>query len=86
MWCCYCATAYQSSLQLGRDPANDCVDSQRTIRTVAQKLGSNEAVLGVEYRDRKIYIQNSELMIDVLHYCSETVLLFCFIVWRILPD
>uniref|UniRef100_A0A8C2KKF0 Immunoglobulin-like domain containing receptor 1a n=1 Tax=Cyprinus carpio TaxID=7962 RepID=A0A8C2KKF0_CYPCA len=47
-----------SALQLGRDPANDCVDSQRTIRTVAQKLGSNEAVLGNEYRDRKIYIQN----------------------------
>ncbi|KAK2908422.1 hypothetical protein QQF64_001748 [Cirrhinus molitorella] len=54
----YYSTAYQSSLQLGRDPANDCVDSQRTIRTVAQKLGSNEAVLGVEYRDRKIYVQN----------------------------
>ncbi|KTF86221.1 hypothetical protein cypCar_00024460 [Cyprinus carpio] len=54
----YYSTAYQSALQLGRDPANDCVDSQRTIRTVAQKLGSNEAVLGNEYRDRKIYIQN----------------------------
>ncbi|XP_059409402.1 immunoglobulin-like domain-containing receptor 1a [Carassius carassius] len=54
----YYSTAYQSALQLGRDPANDCVDSQRTVRTVAQKLGSNEAVLGNEYRDRKIYIQN----------------------------
>ncbi|XP_016111762.1 immunoglobulin-like domain-containing receptor 1a [Sinocyclocheilus grahami] len=54
----YYSTAYQSALQLGRDPANDCVDSQRTIRTVVQKLGSNEAVLGSEYRDRKIYVQN----------------------------
>lgn len=54
----YYSTAYQSALQLGQDPANDCQDSQRTVRTVAQKLGSNEAVLGAEYRDRKIYIQN----------------------------
>ncbi|XP_016422109.1 immunoglobulin-like domain-containing receptor 1a isoform X2 [Sinocyclocheilus rhinocerous] len=54
----YYSTAYQSALQLGRDPANDCLDSQRTIRTVVQKLGSNEAVLGSEYRDRKIYVQN----------------------------
>lgn len=78
--CCCCAAAYQSALQLGRDPANDCVDSQRTIRTVAQKLGSNEAVLGNEYRDRKIYIQNSEWMLDMLRYCIETVLLYFFIV------
>lgn len=60
--CVCCSAAYQSALQLGQDPANDCVDSQRTVRTVAQKLGSNEAVLGSEYRDRKVYIQNSELM------------------------
>ncbi|XP_050977567.1 immunoglobulin-like domain-containing receptor 1a [Labeo rohita] len=74
----YYSTAYQSSLQLGRDPANDCVDSQRTIRTVAQKLGSNEAVLGVEYRDRKIYIQNkADLVIQEvmwwdngMYFCS----------------
>ncbi|NP_956687.1 immunoglobulin-like domain-containing receptor 1a precursor [Danio rerio] len=54
----YYSAAYQSALQLGQNPANDCTDSQRTIRTVAQKLGTNEAVLGAEYRDRKIYIQN----------------------------
>lgn len=74
----YYSTAYQSSLQLGRDPANDCVDSQRTVRTVAQKLGSNEAVLGVEYRDRKIFIQNkADLVINEvmwwdngMYFCS----------------
>ncbi|XP_067261258.1 immunoglobulin-like domain-containing receptor 1a isoform X9 [Chanodichthys erythropterus] len=61
----YYSTAYQSALQLGQDPANDCVDSQRTVRTVAQKLGSNEAVLGAEYRDRKVYIQNkADLVIN----------------------
>lgn len=61
----YYSTAYQAALQLGQDPANDCMDSQRTIRTVAQKLGSNEAVLGAEYRDRKIYIQNkADLVIN----------------------
>lgn len=57
--CCH-PTAYQSALQLGQDPANDCPDSQRTVRNVAQKVGSGEATLGAEYRDRKVYIQNSE--------------------------
>lgn len=74
----YYSTAYQSSLQMGRDPANDCVDSQRTVRTVAQKLGSNEAVLGAEYRDRKIYLQNkADLVINEvmwwdngMYFCS----------------
>lgn len=55
-------TAYQSALQLGQDPANDCPDRQRTIRTVIQKRGTNEPTLGPEYRERKISIQNSEYM------------------------
>ncbi|CAN9507196.1 unnamed protein product [Ophioblennius macclurei] len=53
------STAYQSALQLGQDPSNDCPDRQRTIRTVIQKRGSNEPTLGPEYRERKITIQNS---------------------------
>uniref|UniRef100_A0A8C6T6N9 Immunoglobulin-like domain containing receptor 1a n=1 Tax=Neogobius melanostomus TaxID=47308 RepID=A0A8C6T6N9_9GOBI len=52
------SSAYQSAQQLGQDPANDCPDSQRTVRTVAQKRGSNEPTLGAEYRERKITIQN----------------------------
>ncbi|KAA0722667.1 Immunoglobulin-like domain-containing receptor 1 [Triplophysa tibetana] len=55
----YYSTAYQSALQLGQDPANDCPDSQRSVRIVAQKPGSGEAILGPEYRDRKVYIQNN---------------------------
>lgn len=53
-------TAYQAALQLGQDPANDCPDSQRTIRTVIQKSGLNEPILGAEYRERKITIRNSK--------------------------
>ncbi|XP_051982389.1 immunoglobulin-like domain-containing receptor 1 isoform X6 [Xyrauchen texanus] len=74
----YYSTAYQSALQLGQDPANDCMDSQRTVRTVAQKLGSNEAILGAEYRERKISIQNkADLVINEvmwwdngMYFCS----------------
>lgn len=51
--------AYQAALQLGQDPANDCPDRQRTIRTVIQKRGINEPTLGPEYRERKITVQNS---------------------------
>lgn len=51
---------YQAALQLGQDPANDCPDRQRTIRTVIQKRGLNEPILGADYRERKISIQNSE--------------------------
>lgn len=54
----YYSTAYQSALQLGQDPANDCPDRQRTVRTVIQKRGSNEPTLGAEYRERRITIQN----------------------------
>ena len=53
-------TAFQAALTLGQDPANDCPDRQRTLRTVIQKRGINEAMLGAEYRERKITILNSK--------------------------
>ncbi|XP_068597730.1 immunoglobulin-like domain-containing receptor 1 [Brachionichthys hirsutus] len=57
--------AYQSALQLGQDPSNDCPDRQRTIRTVIQKRGNNEPILGAEYRARKITIENkADLVIN----------------------
>ncbi|KAJ3591646.1 hypothetical protein NHX12_006778 [Muraenolepis orangiensis] len=49
---------YQAALSLGQDPANDCPDRQRTVRTVIQKRGVNEPMLGAEYRERKITILN----------------------------
>uniref|UniRef100_A0A3P9M2L4 Immunoglobulin-like domain containing receptor 1b n=1 Tax=Oryzias latipes TaxID=8090 RepID=A0A3P9M2L4_ORYLA len=74
----YYSTAYQAALQLGQDPANDCPDRQRTVRTVVQKRGGNEPILGVEYRNRKITIQNkADLVINEvmwwdngMYYCS----------------
>uniref|UniRef100_A0A3P8SEL2 Immunoglobulin-like domain containing receptor 1b n=1 Tax=Amphiprion percula TaxID=161767 RepID=A0A3P8SEL2_AMPPE len=54
----YYSTAYQAALQLGQDPSNDCPDRQRTVRTVIQKRGLNEPILGADYRERKITIQN----------------------------
>ena len=54
--------AYQSQLQMGQDPTNDCPDSQRTVRIVIQKSGSSEPTLGPEYSQRRITIQNSEFM------------------------
>jgi len=54
------SSAYQAALGLKQDPANDCPDSQRTVRIVVQKRGMGEATLGPEYRERKISIQNSE--------------------------
>ncbi|XP_057707395.1 immunoglobulin-like domain-containing receptor 1 [Corythoichthys intestinalis] len=54
----YYSTSYQAALQLGQDPANDCQDRQRTVRTVVQKRGLNEPMLGVDYRNRKITVQN----------------------------
>lgn len=74
----YFSTAYQSALQLGQDPANDCPDRQRTIRTVIQKRGTNEPTLGPEYRERKISIQNkADLVItevmwwdNGVYYCT----------------
>ncbi|XP_055363149.1 immunoglobulin-like domain-containing receptor 1 isoform X2 [Betta splendens] len=55
----YYSTAYQSELQMGRDPANDCSDSQRTVRVVIQKQGTNAPILGADYSQRKITIQNN---------------------------
>ncbi|KAK5621788.1 hypothetical protein CRENBAI_015285 [Crenichthys baileyi] len=74
----YYSAAYQAALQLGQDPANDCPDSQRTVRTVIQKRGINEAMLGSEYRNRKITLQNkADLVINEvmwwdngMYYCS----------------
>ena len=57
---CPLSPAYQAALSLGQDPSNDCNDSQREVRIVAQRRGQNEPVLGVDYRQRKITIQNRE--------------------------
>ncbi|KAF7654767.1 hypothetical protein LDENG_00064870 [Lucifuga dentata] len=54
----YYSTSFQSALQLGQDPANDCPDRQRTVRTVIQKRGTSEPILGADYRERRITIQN----------------------------
>uniref|UniRef100_W5MTU1 Immunoglobulin-like domain containing receptor 1a n=1 Tax=Lepisosteus oculatus TaxID=7918 RepID=W5MTU1_LEPOC len=54
----YYSTSYQAALSLGQDPSNDCQDSQRTVRIVIQKKGTNEPILGSEYTQRKITIQN----------------------------
>lgn len=59
-WLCPLSSAYQAALSLGQDPSNDCNDSQREVRIVAQRRGQNEPVLGVDYRQRKITIQNRE--------------------------
>uniref|UniRef100_A0A3Q2QP74 Immunoglobulin-like domain containing receptor 1b n=1 Tax=Fundulus heteroclitus TaxID=8078 RepID=A0A3Q2QP74_FUNHE len=74
----YYSTAYQAALQLGQDPANDCPDSQRTVRTVIQKRGINDPMLGSQYRNRKITLQNkADLVINEvmwwdngMYYCS----------------
>ncbi|MEQ2244958.1 hypothetical protein ILYODFUR_022582 [Ilyodon furcidens] len=69
--------AYQSALQLGQDPANDCQDSQRTVRVVIQKRGTNEPTLGAEYRERKITIQNkADLVINEVMWWDNGVY-FC---------
>uniref|UniRef100_A0A3P8U7P7 Immunoglobulin-like domain containing receptor 1a n=1 Tax=Amphiprion percula TaxID=161767 RepID=A0A3P8U7P7_AMPPE len=73
----YYSTAYQSALQLGQDPSNDCPDRQRTVRTVVQKRGSNEPILGAEYRERKITIQNrADLVINEVMWWDNGVY-FC---------
>uniref|UniRef100_A0A671DZG5 Immunoglobulin like domain containing receptor 1 n=1 Tax=Rhinolophus ferrumequinum TaxID=59479 RepID=A0A671DZG5_RHIFE len=54
----YYSASYQAALSLGQDPSNDCNDSQREVRIVAQRRGQNEPVLGADYRQRKITIQN----------------------------
>uniref|UniRef100_A0A3P8UE52 Immunoglobulin-like domain containing receptor 1a n=1 Tax=Cynoglossus semilaevis TaxID=244447 RepID=A0A3P8UE52_CYNSE len=73
----YYSTAYQSALQLGQDPANDCPDRQRKVRTVVQKRGSSEPILGSEYRERKISIQNkADLVINEVMWWDNGVY-FC---------
>ena len=65
---------YQASLQLGQDPSNDCPDRQRTVRTVIQKRGQNEPILGADYRERRITIQNSQfhsVIISILTECTD---------------
>ncbi|XP_061580572.1 immunoglobulin-like domain-containing receptor 1b [Cololabis saira] len=74
----YYSTAFQAALQLGQDPADDCPDRQRIVRTVVQKRGISEAILGSEYRNRKITVQNNaDLVINEvmwwdngMYYCS----------------
>ncbi|XP_055518006.1 immunoglobulin-like domain-containing receptor 1 isoform X2 [Leucoraja erinacea] len=54
----YYSSSYIAMLSMGQDPSNDCQDEQRQVRIVVQKRGQNEAILGNEYRQRKITIQN----------------------------
>ncbi|XP_070694063.1 immunoglobulin-like domain-containing receptor 1b [Pempheris klunzingeri] len=73
------STAYQAALQLGQDPSNDCPDRQRTVRTVIQKRGLNEPILGADYRERKITIQNkADLVINEVMWWDNGVY-FCTI-------
>ncbi|KAM7380365.1 hypothetical protein PAMP_003667 [Pampus punctatissimus] len=75
----YYSTAYQAALQLGQDPSNDCPDRQRTVRTVVQKRGINEPMLGADYRERKITIQNkADLVINEVMWWDNGVY-FCSI-------
>ncbi|KAK7154341.1 hypothetical protein R3I94_007626 [Phoxinus phoxinus] len=74
----YYSAAYQAALGLKQNPANDCPDSQRTVRIVIQKRGIGEATLGPEYRERKISINNNaDLVINEvmwwdngMYFCS----------------
>ncbi|MBN3286652.1 ILDR1 protein, partial [Polyodon spathula] len=75
----YYSAGYQASLQLGQDPANDCSDSMREVRVVIQKRGGNEPVLGIEYRQRKITIQDkADLVISEVMWWDHGVY-FCSI-------
>nr|XP_056714597.1 immunoglobulin-like domain-containing receptor 1 [Euleptes europaea] len=74
----YYSVAYQAGLAIGQDPSNDCNDNQREVRIVAQRRGQNEPVLGIDYRQRKITIQNrADLVINEVmwwdngvYYCT----------------
>ncbi|XP_049450476.1 immunoglobulin-like domain-containing receptor 1 [Epinephelus fuscoguttatus] len=75
----YYSTAFQAALQLGQDPSNDCPDRQRTVRTVIQKRGINEPILGADYRNRRITIQNkADLVITEVMWWDNGVY-FCSI-------
>ncbi|MEQ2212916.1 hypothetical protein XENOCAPTIV_006807, partial [Xenoophorus captivus] len=76
-----------AALQLGQDPANDCPDSQRTVRTVIQKRGINEAMLGLEYRNRKITIQNNWLtVLFIIIGALLLIMLFCICCCQCCPQ
>ncbi|XP_010183161.1 PREDICTED: immunoglobulin-like domain-containing receptor 1, partial [Mesitornis unicolor] len=74
----YYSASYQAGLALGQDPADDCNDSQRKVRVVIQKYGQKEPVLGIDYQQRKITIQNrADLVISEvmwwdhgMYYCT----------------
>ncbi|XP_075292809.1 immunoglobulin-like domain-containing receptor 1 isoform X1 [Opisthocomus hoazin] len=74
----YYLTSYQAALALGQDPSNDCSDSQRQVRIVIQKYGQKDPVLGTDYQQRKITIQNrADLVISEVmwwdhgvYYCT----------------
>ncbi|XP_071994981.1 immunoglobulin-like domain-containing receptor 1 isoform X2 [Engystomops pustulosus] len=74
----YYSASYQAALSLGQDPSNDCNDNQREVRIVIQKRGQNEPVLGTDYRQRKITMQNkADLVISEVmwwdhgvYYCT----------------
>ncbi|XP_026702833.1 immunoglobulin-like domain-containing receptor 1, partial [Athene cunicularia] len=74
----YYSASYQAGLALGQDPSDDCNDSQRRVRIVIQKSGQKEPVLGIDYQQRKITIQNrADLVISEVmwwdhgvYYCT----------------
>ncbi|XP_065512638.1 immunoglobulin-like domain-containing receptor 1 [Caloenas nicobarica] len=74
----YYSYSYQAGLALGQDPSVDCNDSQRQVRIVIQKYGLKDPVLGVDYQQRKITIQNrADLVISEVmwwdhgvYYCT----------------
>nr|DBA34568.1 TPA: hypothetical protein GDO54_002118 [Pyxicephalus adspersus] len=74
----YYSASYQAGLAMKQDPSNDCNDSQREVRIVIQRRGQNEPVLGMDYRQRKITIQNkADLVISEVmwwdhgvYYCT----------------
>uniref|UniRef100_A0A8D0G2L0 Immunoglobulin like domain containing receptor 1 n=1 Tax=Sphenodon punctatus TaxID=8508 RepID=A0A8D0G2L0_SPHPU len=74
----YYSASYQAGLAIGQDPSNDCNDNQRKVRIVIQRRGQNEPMLGIDYRQRKITIQNrADLVINEVmwwdhgvYYCT----------------
>ncbi|XP_039415801.1 immunoglobulin-like domain-containing receptor 1 [Corvus cornix cornix] len=74
----YYSASYQAGLALGQDPSDDCNDSQRKVRIVIQKFGQKDPVLGIDYQQRKITIQNrADLVISEvmwwdhgMYYCT----------------
>ncbi|KAJ1112565.1 hypothetical protein NDU88_000827 [Pleurodeles waltl] len=52
------SASYQATSSLGQDPTNDCNDNQRVVRTIIQRRGLNEPMLGADYRQRKITLRD----------------------------